>query len=156
MDISEPLTTLKRLLEQRLSTSLAAHEFYLQDVIPVHLDLIIAKSGKSVLLNIDFFYQSLDAKRLCERIKNKTKGTIRSCRSFGFLVACILQINKQIIFSQSFNPCRARNSQDLRILQVAPRLYSLARSPRFSSVGAQTTPREKSRVSRPALVNIEP
>lgn len=35
MDIAEPLNTLKQLLELRLQCSLADHQFYLQDSIPV-------------------------------------------------------------------------------------------------------------------------
>ena len=35
MDIAEPLSTLKRLLEIRLQCSLADHQFYLQDSIEV-------------------------------------------------------------------------------------------------------------------------
>ena len=35
MDISEPLSTLRRLLQQRLATDLSQHEFFLQDVVPV-------------------------------------------------------------------------------------------------------------------------
>ena len=35
MNIEEPLTTLRKLLEHRLSCSLADHEFYLQDSIKV-------------------------------------------------------------------------------------------------------------------------
>ena len=35
MDIAEPLTTLRKLLENRLQCSLIDHEFYLQDSIPV-------------------------------------------------------------------------------------------------------------------------
>ena len=39
MDIAEPLSTLKRLLELRLQCSLADHQFYLQDSIEVGLSL---------------------------------------------------------------------------------------------------------------------
>ena len=35
MDIAEPLSTLKQLLELRLQCSLADHQFFLQDSIPV-------------------------------------------------------------------------------------------------------------------------
>ena len=35
MDIEEPLSTLRKLLEARLQCSLIDHEFYLQDSIPV-------------------------------------------------------------------------------------------------------------------------
>ena len=35
MDIAEPLSTLKQLLELRLQCSLAEHQFFLQDSIPV-------------------------------------------------------------------------------------------------------------------------
>ena len=35
MNIEEPLTTLRKLLEHRLSCSLADHDFYLQDSIKV-------------------------------------------------------------------------------------------------------------------------
>ncbi|KAK6172275.1 GA-binding protein alpha chain isoform X2 [Patella vulgata] len=38
MDIAEPLMTLKRLLEVRLQCSLADHEFYLQDSVPLDQD----------------------------------------------------------------------------------------------------------------------
>ena len=35
MDIAEPLSSLKQLLELRLQCSLAEHQFFLQDSIPV-------------------------------------------------------------------------------------------------------------------------
>ena len=40
MDIAEPLNTLKQLLELRLQCSLADHQFYLQDSIPVSHGLV--------------------------------------------------------------------------------------------------------------------
>jgi len=35
MEITEPLTTLRELLEARLSCNLSEHEFYLQDSLPL-------------------------------------------------------------------------------------------------------------------------
>ena len=57
MDISEPLTTLKHLLEQRLATNLAQHDFYLQDVIPVSTPLndICRTNGEIIQLRRDHF-----------------------------------------------------------------------------------------------------
>ena len=39
MDIAEPLATLKQLLELRLQCSLSDHQFYLQDSIPVCMNI---------------------------------------------------------------------------------------------------------------------
>ena len=40
MDIAEPLTTLRKLLEQRLHCSLKDHEFYLQDAMLVRVSVM--------------------------------------------------------------------------------------------------------------------
>ena len=60
MDILEPLTTLRKLLETRLQCSLADHEFYLQDAIQVWREscgssnCLIIQNPLNVL-EVDFF-----------------------------------------------------------------------------------------------------
>ena len=51
MDISEPLTTLRRLLEDRLGCSLANHDFYLQDTVAV-------SNTFTILVMLETFYSN--------------------------------------------------------------------------------------------------
>ena len=55
MDISEPLTTLRKLLEARLQCTLQDHEFYLQDSIPVSEFLLQNSNVPWSTVRVDIF-----------------------------------------------------------------------------------------------------